>query len=501
MMYISTRGNHIPVTASTAIRLGMVPHGGLFVPERIPVLKSEQLEALRGKSYTEVAQQLISPYLDDYGKNEITASLDLAYNETNFNHSLVAPLHELNRELYLLELWHGPTAAFKDMALQLMPHLLSRALEKEEHRKELVILVATSGDTGKAALEGFIDVPGVRIIVFYPSGGVSRIQELQMTTTLGTNTNVVAVQGNFDDCQGAVKDIFADQEMETRLGEKGFALSSANSINWGRLLPQIVYYFWAWLQLTKKERAGDMHNKTVNIVVPTGNFGNILAAWYAWQMGLPVKKLICASNENKVLTDFFQSGIYDSKRDFKRTSSPSMDILISSNLERLLFALNGNDAARTRHWMTDLKETGIFRIDTTTRCSLDRIIHADWASEVETLSTIRETFEEHGYLLDTHTAVALNVCHKYRSATNDMAPAIIAATASPFKFSSSVLAALRGDNKQGALDEFETLKELSRLTGIPIHPALQNLQQRTIRHNQVCVKEDIGRTIEEILNI
>ena len=499
MMYISTRGNHNPVTASTAIRLGMVPQGGLFVPERIPVLKPEQLESLRGKSYTEVAQQLISPYLDNYGKEEITASLALAYNETNFSHSLIAPLHELNRELYLLELWHGPTAAFKDMALQLMPHLLSRALEKEAYGKELVILVATSGDTGKAALEGFSDVPGVRIIVFYPSGGVSRIQELQMTTTLGDNTNVVAVNGNFDDCQAAVKDIFADQEMEARLGRKGFALSSANSINWGRLLPQVVYYFWAWLQLTVQERAGNFNK--VNIVVPTGNFGNILAAWYAWQMGLPVNKLICASNENKVLTDFFQSGVYDSKRVFKRTSSPSMDILISGNLERLLFAVNGNDAARTQQWMTELKKTGIFRIDTTTQCSLDQIIHADWASEDETLSTIRGTFEEYGYLLDTHTAVALNVYHKYRSATNDMAPAIIAATASPFKFSSSVLAALRGDNKQGALDEFETLKELSRLSGIPIHPALQNLQQKTIRHNLVCVKEEIGDTIAKILNI
>ena len=500
MMYISTRGNHEPVTASMAIRLGMVPRGGLFVPERIPVFTPEQLEALRGKSYPAVAQQLISPYLDDYSDNEITACLNWAYNEHNFSHPRIAPLYHLHDKIHLLELWHGPTAAFKDMALQLMPHLLSQALEKGEGRDELVILVATSGDTGKAALEGFSDVPGIRIIVFYPSGGVSRVQELQMTTTMGANTYVVAVRGNFDDCQAAVKDIFADRQMENRLGENGFALSSANSINWGRLLPQIVYYFWAWLQLTEQEGHGDAPPEPINIVVPTGNFGNILAAWYAWKMGLPVKKLICASNENRVLTDFFQSGIYDSNREFHRTSSPSMDILVSGNLERLLFAISGNDANRTQHWMDELKKNGVFQVDAATRQSLDRIIHAGCAGELETRGTICETYAKYGYLLDTHTAVGLSVYNKYRAETADTVPAIIAATASPFKFSSSVLGALRGEEKPGGMDEFATLKELSRLSGAPVHPALQDLQRKTVRHNLTCGKDEIGRTILEILS-
>ncbi len=497
-MYISTRGNYDTVTASTAIRLGMVPRGGLFVPERIPVFAPEQLYALRGKSYPLVAQQLISPYLDDYSDDEIRACLKRAYNEHNFSHPRIAPLCHLHNEIYLLELWHGPTAAFKDMALQLMPHLLSRALEKGGGRDELVILVATSGDTGKAALEGFSDVPGIRIIVFYPSGGVSPVQELQMTTTMGANTHVVAVPGNFDDCQNAVKDIFADEQINTRLGENGFVLSSANSINWGRLLPQIVYYFWAWLQLT--EQAGDVTPKPVNIVVPTGNFGNILAAWYAWQMGLPVKKLICASNENRVLTDFFQTGIYDSNREFHRTSSPSMDILVSSNLERLLFAVSGNNAARTQHWMAELKKSGAFKIDAATRQALDRIIYAGFASETETTGTIQKTYAEHGYLLDTHTAVGLSVYNNYRAATADTAPAIIAATASPFKFSSNVLGALQGDKKPEGMDEFVTLTELSRFSGIPVHPALQDLQQKTVQHNLTCGKDEIGSTILKILS-
>jgi threonine synthase len=424
-----------------------------------------------------------------------------AYNEHNFSHPRIAPLYHLHKEIHLLELWHGPTAAFKDMALQLMPHLLSRALEKGEQREELVILVATSGDTGKAALEGFADVPGIRIIVFYPSGGVSRVQELQMTTTMGANTHVVAVRGNFDDCQAAVKDIFADREIKTRLKEDGFALSSANSINWGRLLPQIVYYFWAWLQLTEQKRDGSAPSEPLNIVVPTGNFGNILAAWYAWKMGLPVKKLICASNENRVLTDFFQSGVYDSNREFRRTSSPSMDILVSGNLERLLFAVSGKDDVRTQRWMDELKKTGIFKVDAATRQSLERIIHAGCASEAETMCTIRETYTKYGYLLDTHTAVGLSVYNKYRADSTDTVPAIIAATASPFKFSSSVLAALRGNKKAENLDEFTTLTELSRLSGATVHPALQDLQQKTVRHNLVCDRDEIGHTIMEILSV
>ena len=500
MLYISTRGNHDPVSAARAILQGMVPAGGLFVPVSIPSLEMEQLLALRGKSYTGVAQEIISPYLDDYSDAEIAGSLARAYGGSNFSHPLIAPLHRLHDGVYLLELWHGPTAAFKDMALQLMPHLLSQALLKQGQRDELVILVATSGDTGKAALEGFSDLPGIRIIVFYPHGGVSRVQELQMITTSGTNTGVVAVHGNFDDCQAAVKDLFADRELGQQLRRMGFSLSSANSINWGRLLPQIVYYFWAWLQLVEREGIVGAARQPFNIVVPTGNFGNILAAWYAWQMGLPVKKLICASNENKVLTDFFQSGVYDSKREFRQTSSPSMDILISGNLERLLFAVSGSNAELTRGWMNSLKETASFQVDTVTHQALERIIYAGWAGEKETMEAIHETFTSYGYLPDTHTAVALSVYNQYREATADTTPAIIAATASPFKFGASVLAALQGDVAPSQqADEFSLLEELSRLSGMPVHPALRDLQQKPVRHRAVCAKEEIGRTVLEIL--
>lgn len=497
MLYLSTRGNYDPVSASTAILLGMVPSGGLFVPETIPLLDTERLLALQGRGYTEVAQQVIAPYLGDYEEEEIAGALARAYNHGRFSHPLIAPLHRLDDGLYLLELWHGPTAAFKDMALQLMPHLLSRALAKENRRDELVILVATSGDTGKAALEGFGNIPGIRVIVFYPYGGVSRIQELQMTTTSAANTGVVAVRGNFDDCQSAVKALFADRDLKEELRRKGFSLSSANSINWGRLLPQVAYYFWAWLQLREKEGPDAC---PFNIVVPTGNFGNILAAWYAWQMGLPVKKLLCASNENKVLTDFFHSGLYDSNREFRRTSSPSMDILISGNLERLLFAVSGNDAGRTRGWMESLGGTGAFQVDAKTRRALDGLIYAGWAGERETMAAIRETFARYNYLLDTHTAVALSVYHRYKEATADPAPAIIAATASPFKFSASVLAALKEeDPPQRQADEFSLLEELSRLSGMPIHPALRDLQHKPVHHRTVCARAEMGSVLLELL--
>lgn len=500
-MYISTRSNYEPVAASTAIRLGMVPRGGLFVPEHIPEITMDQLESLQGKSYNEVAKTIISPYLDDYGEEELASCLEDAYNENNFNHPSIAPLYNLDNSNYLLELWHGPTAAFKDMALQFMPHLLSRALQKEARQEELIILVATSGDTGKAALEGFSDVPGVRILVFYPSGGVSRVQELQMTTSKGKNTHVIAVHGNFDDCQNAVKDIFADRELEAYLRKKGFAFSSANSINWGRLLPQIVYYFWAWLQLIEKTGVGNRQREAVNIVVPTGNFGNILAAWYARQMGLPVKRLLCASNKNKVLTDFFNTGIYDTNREFYRTSSPSMDILISSNLERLLFELNRKDGTVTQKLMHELKKTGAFKVDNLTYSYLEKYFHAGWADEAETRITIKDVFNKYGYLLDTHTAVALHVCNQYRDASGDTAPAIIASTASPFKFSSSVLAALSEHELAEDLDEFATIKALSRISGVPVHPGLQDLKEREVRHHTACDKGEIGRAIMELLGM
>jgi threonine synthase len=490
-MYISTRGNFESVTVAQAIRYGMVPAGGLFVPARIPGINREQLPAMRDYSYQQLALRIMTPFLDGFSEEEIEQSVMSAYNREKFGHPRIAPLHRLNDQIHFLELWHGPTAAFKDMALQIMPFLLASAKEKTGSSKETVILVATSGDTGKAALEGFKDVPGIRIIVFYPHGGVSKVQELQMVTTDGRNTRVVAVRGNFDDCQTAVKEVFANEPLKKELAARGFELSSANSINWGRLLPQIVYYFWAYLQLLQREEI--LPDEKVNFVVPTGNFGNILAGWYARRMGLPVQKLICASNENKVLTDFFHSGVYNSNREFKQTSSPSMDILISSNLERFLFEVTGHDAGKIKQWMEDLKEKGFFEVDSGAREKMAEVIAADFADENETLEAIKNIFDNTGYLIDTHTAVGYQVYQKYLAGTGDRTKTVIVSTASPFKFCGSVLAALSGPSFSPEGDELAMLHRLSSLSGIPIHPCLQDLEQKPVLHHEISEKHEVER--------
>lgn len=496
MNYISTRNNCEPVSAAAAIARGMVPAGGLFVPQSIPALTSDEIAAMAGKSYQEIAQWILGNYLTDYTAEEIADCVQGAYH-TNFDTPEIAPLVKLDDKEYILELWHGPTAAFKDMALQLTPRLLVKAIEKLELQKEVIILVATSGDTGKAALEGFKNVKGTRIIVFYPAHGVSRVQELQMVTTDGDNTCVVGVEGNFDDCQSAVKEIFADQALAERMAQAGYQFSSANSINWGRLLPQIVYYFAAYLSLVEKQAVS--YGEPVDFVVPTGNFGNILAAWYAGQMGLPVGRLVCASNKNRVLADFFATGVYDRRRDFYQTNSPSMDILISSNLERFLFAMTGNDGNKVARWMEELKTQGVFTVDAGTKANMDRFIVGGAADEAETLATIRQCYAEHHYVLDTHTAVALKVSREYRESSGSSAIAVIDSTAHPCKFVSSVLAALNGEASQAS--ELEQLEQLVAKTGIAQHRGLQNLDQKPVRHTTVCKKDEICAAVQNILGL
>jgi len=498
-MYISTRGNYERIRASEAIKLGMVPRGGLFVPESIPTISMEEVYKIDGGLYQELAERILKLYLDDYSAEEVKDCVINAYNTTNFEYSSMAPLVKLKDNTYILELWHGPTAAFKDMALQIMPYFLSKAIKKVGSEKEVVILVATSGDTGKAALEGFKNVPGIKIIVFFPYDGVSKVQELQMTTTDGKNTYVVAVKGNFDDCQSAVKEIFADTNFKGILDNQGYELSSANSINWGRLLPQIVYYFSAYLELVKKQEIEP--GEKINFVVPTGNFGNILAGWYAHKMGLPINKLICASNENKVLTDFFSTGVYDRNREFKQTNSPSMDILISSNLERFLFEVTNHNAEKISQWMAELNTTGKFTVGEQTKKDIDKILAAGFASEKETLAVINEVFSNEGYTLDTHTAVAVKVYNEYVQKTGDRSKTVIAATASPFKFNSSVVEAIKGKEAVQEKDEIDIVRELSEVSGLPIHRGLKDLDKKPVLHKTVCEKDEIKKAVEDILGI
>lgn len=498
MQYIGTRGNYPQVTAAPAIKMGMVPSGGLFVPSVIPQIDQAELEKMVGLSYQELAEKIISLYLTDYSPEEIKACVQAAYGD-NFDDAQVAPLHKLNNTTHILELWHGPTAAFKDMALQILPQFLSRAISKVDGEKEVVILVATSGDTGKAALEGFKNVPGIKIIVFYPNGGVSKVQEFQMNTTEGDNTYVVAVEGNFDDCQTAVKEIFADQEYKVALAQAGFELSSANSINWGRLLPQIVYYFSSYLYMVRdgQIQLGDK----INFVVPTGNFGNILAGYYAHRMGLPVHKFICASNENKVLADFLATGTYDRNREFMQTNSPSMDILISSNLERFLFELNGHNEQLISEWYQKLNQGGQFTIDADTKAAMEGIMLGGFTNQEETLATIQQVFAATGYTLDTHTAVAVKVYQDYVAKTGDNTKTVIDSTASPFKFNTSVLQAIKGCDFLQGKTEFEMLDDLSEISGLPIHPGLRDLDKKPVRHGRKCDKTEIQQQISNILGL
>lgn len=490
-MYVSTRGNHPPVTASQAISLGMVPQGGLFVPEAYPTISPDTY--IGNKSYQDIAHTIFTSLLTDYVDEEIHRCIDRSYNNTTFDAPAVINLVELDDSRQIMELWHGPTAAFKDVALQIMPHLLSCAKRKTGNKLHTVILVATSGDTGKAALEGFKDAEGISIIVFYPHEGVSEIQRLQMATTDGANTAVVAVRGNFDDCQTGVKELFADPILRLQMRGEGIEFSSANSINWGRLSPQIVYYFASYG--TAVDRGIVTQGELVNFCVPTGNFGNILAGYYAKKMGLPVGKLICASNKNRVLADFFATGTYDRNREFYRTNSPSMDILISSNLERFLFDVCGRDAGQVNKWYHDLGTSGRFTVDDKTRKAIDDVIASGWIDENEVLSTIQKVYNEKKYVSDTHTAVAIALS---RSVEPNGCKTIIASTASPFKFSRDVLAAIDADSDTS--NEFDCIRQLAEKSERPVHGALKELGSREILHNRVIDIEQMRETVKDIID-
>ena len=489
MQYYSTRGKEKKVDAASAIIKGLASDGGLYVPVSLPAIgKVDQLPV---NSYQELAAAIASPFLSGYDRTEVDAAVVKAYNPESFAHPSVTPLHRLNENLFILELWHGPTGAFKDIALQILPHLLSGAMQKRSDKSKIVILTATSGDTGKSALEGFRDIPGVEIIVYFPEKGVSEIQKRQMITQEGANVLVAAVKGNFDDAQRGVKNIFSDQALAEKLADEKILLSSANSINWGRLLPQIVYYFSAYSELVSLGRVKT--GELVDFVVPTGNFGNILAGFYARKLGLPVNRLICASNSNNVLVDFIESGCYNSNRELMLTISPSMDILVSSNLERLLFELANHDAELIAGWMAELKEKGSYQIDNGTLKALRSLFAAGYADDRETMATINKIYDSYGYLIDTHTAVGLAVYEKYRAVSaGQNLPAIVLSTASPFKFAGSVYSAItssRADRE--ASSEFRVLDLLAEKTGLTIPAGLQNLDQKQVKHEEVVSPEDM----------
>ena len=495
IMYSSTRSNSEKVTASQAILKGLAEDGGLFVPDSIPAL-DVKLEDLAGFSYQETAYEVMKLFLGDFTEEELKACIRGAYDD-KFDTSEIAPLVKKDGAYYL-ELFHGKTIAFKDMALSILPYLMTTSAKKNGVKNEIVILTATSGDTGKAALAGFADVPGTSIIVFYPKNGVSPIQEKQMLTQKGENTNVVGIVGNFDDAQTGVKNMFNSKELAERMDKKGYQFSSANSINIGRLVPQIVYYVYAYGQLLKK---GDITcGEKINVVVPTGNFGNILAAYYAKNMGVPIETLFCASNENKVLYDFFQTGKYDRKREFILTSSPSMDILISSNLERLIYRIAGEDAAKNAALMKELNTTGKYEITSEMKEKLADF-YGNYASEKETADTIRDLYEKTGYVIDTHTAVAASVYHKYKKDTNDAeTKTVIASTASPFKFSRSVMDAIDKE-KYDSLGDFELVDELNKLSGVKVPAAIEEIRTAPILHDIVCDKSEMQQTVEKLLGL
>jgi threonine synthase len=491
-LYDSTRGNLQNQSASQAIAWGMVPGGGLFVPNVIPNIPWQQV---RGLSYSELVVKIMTPYLEEFTP-EVIKHIGSIYSQGAFDGNNPAPLVDVG-DFGVLELWHGPTAAFKDMALQVLPYLLGASLKNLDNNSEVIILVATSGDTGKAALEGFKNVKGMNIVVFYPDGGVSPVQERQMTTTEGNNVHVVAVKGNFDDCQTAVKEVFASDYFREKLARRQMIFSSANSINWGRLLPQIVYYYWAYLQavLMGKIEPG----AKLNIVVPTGNFGNILAAYYAKEMGLPVNRLICASNKNNVLTDFFKNGIYQSNREFYLTMAPSMDILISSNFERFLYEMSGRDADKIKLWFRELSNSGSFQVDQKTLERSQAEIFAGWADEDQVLAAINQGYELFGYVFDPHTAVAVKVYEDYVKLTGDKTYSVIASTASPFKFAANVLKAISKQTETS--DEWEALESLSIKTGWEIPRGLRNLRERQENRVLKCNPQGIKNTIGQIFNL
>lgn len=493
MEYTSTRNNKLRVSSAYAISNGISSDGGLFVPTKVVHLSDEQIKSMADMSYQERAVFILSLYLTDFTKDEIEYAVNNAYSTEKFISDKIAPIKKISNERYILELFGGPTCAFKDMALQLLPYLMSLSIKKESSSKETIILTATSGDTGKAALEGFKDVENTKIFVFYPGSGVSVMQKLQMETQEGENVYVYGIEGNFDDAQSAVKTVFTDEKTKKALEENNKSFSSANSINWGRLLPQIVYYFSAYVEMFKNNEIA--FGEKVNVAVPTGNFGNILAAYYAYKMGLPIKRLLCASNKNNILTDFIKTGVYDKNRPFYTTASPSMDILISSNLERLLFELYDHDDEKVKNLMTELKNNGKYKIEDEILEKLDEVFSAEFASEEEMNQAISETYKNDGYLIDTHTAVAVNCLSKSNLFGEKT---IIASTASAFKFPKSVLSALSQDND---LSDLEALKKLSKFSNLEIPKPLQNLDKKEVRFDKVLKNASIKDKILEDLNI
>ena len=494
MSFFSTRGG-AAVTASQAILYGLAPDGGLYVPAMFPPISMKKIGALADMDYRQRACTILKTYLEDFSIPEIEAALAAAYDEKKFDDPAIAPMQKIDEETWVLELFHGPTLAFKDMALQLLPHLTTLSAKKNGEKREVSILVATSGDTGKAALEGFKDVKGTSCTVFYPSDGVSDVQKLQMTTTGGSNTHVIGIQGNFDDAQTGVKNLFSSAEFNAQVNAKGKVLSSANSINFGRLVPQIVYYFSAYADLLK---AGTISlGDTVNFVVPTGNFGNILAAYYARNMGLPVGKLICASNRNNVLTDFFRSGVYDTRRTFFKTTSPSMDILISSNLERLLYECADRDGALVATWMKQLKEKYTYAIGEQRQEWMNDVFDAGYCDDMQCAAEIRARFEQDHYLMDTHTAVASHVLKEYREKTGDMTVAVIVSTASPYKFAQDVLSAVEGKEVVNGLDAFQCSEMLEKVTGVKVPQQVKELRNLPVRHKQQCLKDKMAEAVME----
>ncbi|MFT4144543.1 MAG: threonine synthase [Mobilitalea sp.] len=493
LMYRSTRDSKNRLTASQAVLQGLSSDGGLFVPEQIPVL-DKTMDQLSQMDYRELAYEVMKLFLTDYTEQELKDCINKAYDD-KFDTTEIAPLKQVGQEYYL-ELFHGPTIAFKDMALSILPHLLTKAAKKNNVKEKIVILTATSGDTGKAALAGFADVECTSIIVFYPKDGVSSVQEKQMVTQQGANTHVIGITGNFDDAQTGVKNMFNDTELANRLKAAGYLFSSANSINIGRLVPQIAYYVYSYATLYKNKQL--QPGESINFAVPTGNFGNILAAYYAKAIGLPINKLICASNENKVLYDFFQTGSYDRNRDFILTESPSMDILVSSNLERLIYAIADSDSDKTAELMEALSKKGAYEITADMKAKLEGFV-GGWATEAETKEAIKKVYDENGYVIDTHTAVAASVYDRYKKETGDKKKAIIVSTASPYKFAASVLTALTAEI--GTKSDYEQAELLSKVSATDIPKAVEELQNAPVLHNTVCETGKMQQIVEKILKI
>lgn len=497
MFYKSTRNSLINVDSATAISQGISAEGGLFLPSEIPSITLDEIKAMANMSYADRAFNVFKKYLTDFTDAEIHYCTDNAYNTKNFDTENISEIAHLFDGTYMLELWHGPTCAFKDMALQILPYFLTTSIKKLNVDKKVVILVATSGDTGKAALEGFKDVEGTQIMVFYPEDGVSPMQKRQMTTQEGSNVGVCAIKGNFDDCQNGVKAIFTDNEVKEKLSNGGYMFSSANSINWGRLVPQIVYYVSSYASLVADNQI-ELGEK-INIVVPTGNFGNILAGYYAKKMGVPIDKLICASNVNKVLTDFINTGIYDRNREFYATCSPSMDILISSNLERLLYLVTGQDDALIRDWFGKLAINGKYEVNDTVKSVLKAEFFGGFCDDKDTKKTIKDIYDKYGYTCDTHTAVAVKVYQDYKTQTGDTTKTIIASTASPYKFSASVLEAI--DGKVDNIDEYDMVNILNERSNMPIPKSLAELKDKERRFNGSIQKTDMKSFVLESLGL